>query len=495
MPGSHLAVRAARRPRVPGKPASRAPRSASGPAAEPGAGQAFGDFFRCEPEVAAFDATPGLSTEDGYFTVGGAVCYGSCAGSTPSHAYERGLPDVSEAMHRTRGRLSVPFDFSAVVANLQYERYRQPRPSLAGALAGSRAAQELYYRVRPFLGVPVRKHVQRLRLAGWRRIAFPEWPVDLSVDTLMRSAMTAILQDVPGGRVPFIWFWPEGRDACVMMTHDIEGPAGAAFTPALMDLDESYGMTSAFQIVPEHWAASTALLKRLRARGFEINIHDFNHDGTLFRDSRRFLERVREINKLAADFHVQGFRSGAMYREQSWYGAFQLSYDMSVPNVAHLEPQRGGCCSILPYFVGDVLELPLTTVQDYSLFHVLGDYSTTLWEQQIAVLLSRHGLISFIAHPDYLREERARQVYVRLLEHLSALRRARDLWFALPGDVNRWWRSRSLMRLVRRGRTWTVEGPDSERARVAYAVLRDGRLVYEVQNSSTAGSARPEGAR
>jgi hypothetical protein len=184
-----------------------------------------------------------------------------------------------------------------------------------------------------------------------------------------------------------------------------------------------------------------------------------------------------------------------MYREQSWYGAFQLSYDMSVPNVAHLEPQRGGCCSILPYFVGDVLELPLTTVQDYSLFHVLGDYSTTLWEQQIAVLLSRHGLISFIAHPDYLREERARQVYVRLLEHLSALRRARDLWFALPGDVNRWWRSRSLMRLVRRGRTWTVEGPDSERARVAYAVLRDGRLVYEVQNSSTAGSARPEGAR
>ena len=53
---------------------------------------------------------------------------------------------------------------------------------------------------------------------------------------------------------------------------------------------------------------------------------------------------------------------------------------MSVPNVAHLEPQRGGCCTVMPYFVGDVLELPLTTIQDYSLFHILGDYSTTLWK-------------------------------------------------------------------------------------------------------------------
>ena len=65
-----------------------------------------------------------------------------------------------------------------------------------------------------------------------------------------------------------------------------------------------------------------------------------------------------------------------MYREQQWFDAFDFSYDMSVPNVAHLEPQRGGCCTVMPYFVGDLLELPLTTVQDYSLFHILNDYST-----------------------------------------------------------------------------------------------------------------------
>ena len=56
---------------------------------------------------------------------------------------------------------------------------------------------------------------------------------------------------------------------------------------------------------------------------------------------------------------------------------------MSVPNVAHLEPQAGGCCTVMPYFMGHVLELPLTAAQDYTVFHVLGDYSTRLWQEQI----------------------------------------------------------------------------------------------------------------
>ena len=39
----------------------------------------------------------------------------------------------------------------------------------------------------------------------------------------------------------------------------------------------------------------------------------------------------------------------------------------------------------MPYFIGNILELPLTTIQDYSLFHILGDYSISLWQQQIDV--------------------------------------------------------------------------------------------------------------
>jgi len=72
-----------------------------------------------------------------------------------------------------------------------------------------------------------------------------------------------------------------------------------------------------------------------------------------------------------------------MYRNQDWYDSFDFSYDMSAPNVAHLDPMRGGCCTVMPYFIGKILELPVTTSQDYTLFHMLNDYSIDLWKQQL----------------------------------------------------------------------------------------------------------------
>jgi hypothetical protein len=138
----------------------------------------------------------------------------------------------------------------------------------------------------------------------------------------------------------------------------------------------------------------------------------------------------------------------------------------------------------MPYFVGKILELPLTTTQDYSLFHILEQYSTTLWKQQIEVLLAQNGLMSFITHPDYLREKRALAVYADLLAHLRQLQGERRIWVALPGEVDGWWRNRSQMTVVPSGGSWRVEGPDSHRAKVAYALLHDDSVTYEIDDAS-----------
>ena len=37
----------------------------------------------------------------------------------------------------------------------------------------------------------------------------------------------------------------------------------------------------------------------------------------------------------------------------------------------------------MPFFMGHVLELPLTASQDYTVFHILGQHSTRLWKEQI----------------------------------------------------------------------------------------------------------------
>ena len=64
-----------------------------------------------------------------------------------------------------------------------------------------------------------------------------------------------------------------------------------------------------------------------------------------------------------------------MYRNAEWLHALNIRHDMSIPNVAHLDPQQGGCCTVFPFFIGEILELPLTTIQDYTLFHIVGECS------------------------------------------------------------------------------------------------------------------------
>jgi hypothetical protein len=143
----------------------------------------------------------------------------------------------------------------------------------------------------------------------------------------------------------------------------------------------------------------------------------------------------------------------------------------------------------MPFFVGKILELPVTTTQDYSIFHILNQYSIDIWERQIALIVARHGLASFIVHPDYVRKPRAQETYKALLAHLTQLRSEARVWIALPREVNQWWRERSQMKLIRRGNGWEIEGTGKERAQIAWASLDGDRLVYsECLNTGSSGS-------
>jgi hypothetical protein len=155
-----------------------------------------------------------------------------------------------------------------------------------------------------------------------------------------------------------------------------------------------------------------------------------------------------------------------------------------MPNVAHLDPQRGGCCTVTPYFIGRILEIPVTTTQDYTLLHILNQRSIDLWKTQIDLILKKNGLASFIIHPDYIIEKETRSVYEKLLSHLIELRSRADIWFALPGEIDSWWRTRSQLRVERCGESWRIVGEGAERATLAYAKNVDGRLVYELATSS-----------
>lgn len=447
--------------------------------------KAFLDHFRCPREFANFELLGQTVGEPGYFRFGPeAICYGRVSVGFTSDDVRAELNDILEQVIIEKGKCLIPFDPSDVGDNLRLEAYVPKNSPGSEDSVRRNLVRRAYYAVRPLLPVAVRKHLQRLSLRGWNQKPFPSWPVDRSVDKIFERLMLLALESGGTTQVPFIWFWPEGKSGCAIMTHDVETRAGLEFCSTLMDLNDSHGIKSSFQIIPEgRYYSPDEILNEMRQRGFEVNVHDWNHDGLLYSNRKVFLERVAKINQAVERFNTQGFRAGVLYRNTNWYDAFKFSYDMSVPNVGHLDPQPGGCCTVLPYYIGEILEIPLTTIQDYSLFNILQDYSIEIWKRQIELILEGYGLLSFNAHPDYLIDGRARHTYSCLLSHLKQIIAERDVWLALPGEVNRWWRDRSRMRLVPDGHRWKIEGPGKERARIAYARCEGKRISLQPLSS------------
>jgi hypothetical protein len=441
------------------------------------------DYYRCPEKFVDLQLAGKLSENPGYFGFGHqTICYGNSSSGFRSHRVSGQLYDTLADVSADGGSVRLPLDPDEIIDNLRYERYWHEGSRWQERFAEHPYIRSFYYRLRPLLSLRVRRYLQRAHVNNWKSIRFPHWPVDRTVERILDRLLALCMEAQGIERMPFVWFWPDGARSCAIMTHDVEDLPGRKFCSQLMDLDESMAIKSSFELVPEkRYPVPGELLEEIRKRGFEIAVHDLNHDGQLFSSHKHFRRMVERINAYGREYGAAGFRSGGLYRNQAWYGALEFSYDMSVPSVGHLEPQRGGCCSVMPFFIGKVLELPLTMAEDYSLFHILRDYSIDLWKEQLATVMANHGLASFIVHPDYIIEQGARKVYQALLEHLAQMRNERGIWIALPGEVDRWWRERSQMRVVGEEGTWRIEGVGKERARLAFATLVGDEFDFTIE--------------
>lgn len=122
--------------------------------------------------------------------------------------------------------------------------------------------------------------------------------------------------------------------------------------------------------------------------------------------------------------------------------------------------------SLWPFQVGHFLELPYTLVQDHTLTSVLGEETPRLWLQKLEVIRNYHGMALLNSHPDYLREDRTRAVYV---DFLQTVKDKGGYWHALPAEAAAWWRERGRSRP-----TPEATSPGTERGEIR---LRAGVLV------------------
>jgi peptidoglycan/xylan/chitin deacetylase (PgdA/CDA1 family) len=383
---------------------------------------------------------------------------------------------VSATFDPARNTVQLPFDPADAYVNYLTEAWKSRTPS-----RGLSSRQlDAFYRAKRFL--PRRVQIQGRRMLIRRQgfPSFPQWPIDMSVSRLLRFYAYCLAH--PAGRTQpeFRWFWPAPYAAAMILTHDVETAEGVSLAVDVADVEETHGFRSSFNL-GGWYDVDPGVVRELTERGFEIGIHGLRHDRALFSSRAAFDAQRSELASLASRFGAEGFRSPSTYRVFDWLAELPVSYDGSIPHSDPFEPQPGGCCSLWPFFIGDVVELPYTLPQDYTLFTLLGVKSPALWIEQANRIAEEHGLIHTVSHPDrgYLAEPRNRDWY---REFLLTFSERDEIWKPLPRDLAAWWRLRD-----------TAEADES---RMSPGTIRIGDSADEVElQPSVTGEKLPSDPR
>lgn len=357
--------------------------------------------------------------------------------------------DTRSHIERSPQALETHFAFSGRLGNLLEEYF-----TADSANWHLSPKFRLYYRLRRWIPLVLRQRMQQSRN---RSLPVSDaWYCQHEFLQAWQQALAAELSDDPA---PVIHPWPSAYSHAAIVTHDIESREGVTRVDSLARVEEQLGFRSAWYFVPAKYKVDTGLLNDLRARGHEVGVHGYNHDGQLFSSRRAFQRRVPKINNVARQWQATGFRSPMMHRQLHWMQELDFDYDTSCFDIDPFQAMPGGVGGVWPFIAGRLVELPCTLPQDHTLFVTLQQDSTDIWRHKIELIRRLRGLIMCIIHPDYLTTDRHWKLHRELLEILLA---AQDAWRCLPHQAASWWRKRDQSRVVGD----TIAGPAEDLGRI-----------------------------
>jgi peptidoglycan/xylan/chitin deacetylase (PgdA/CDA1 family) len=327
-----------------------------------------------------------------------------------------------------------------------------------------------YYTVKPAL--PRRLQLALRRAYAHRQAAreFPAWPIEPLLVDRQEAELRELVLASGADAVPIVNYWPLRKRFACALTHDVEGPRGIENIERVLEVERRQGFVSSWNFVAESYDIPDGVFDLLRAGGCEVGLHGITHDGRLFQSRAQFESHLPKIGAYARAWGAEGFRSPATGRNAEWMHELPVAYDSSFPDSDPFEPQPGGCCSIFPFWFGDVIELPITLLQDHTLFEILRERSIGPWVRKSEWIAAHHGLITLITHPDYLADDELLVLYESFLAYL----RAQDgCWHALPREVAAWWRERAPLQVEPTEDGPRIGGGEEPRATVAWARLGD----------------------
>ncbi|HEY2523548.1 MAG TPA: hypothetical protein VGI29_00710, partial [Candidatus Binataceae bacterium] len=218
---------------------------------------------------------------------------------------------------------------------------------------------------------------------------------------------------------------------------------------------------SSFNLPLAQYPIDWERVARLRARGFEFGAHGLCHDGRLFRSPHDFAALAPILERLAAEHDLRGFRAPSTLRDPQAIATMDFDFDSSFADTDPYEPQPGGTCSLFPFHLSRMIELPYTLPQDHTLIHLLRRAPLPVWAMKAKWIASLGGMILTLTHPDYCGDGVYFEAYRELLKRLGEIELA---WRALPSEAARWWKERAQLELRIENGEPHIRGAGAERA-------------------------------
>ena len=323
------------------------------------------------------------------------------------------------------------------------------------------SAMRAYYCVKGLIPQALRHHLNSVAIRARKPLRFPSWPCESALVEFWRAWLKQGLEIQGAADAWHIGFWPEGAKCCIVLTHDVESRKGFDRMELIADLEEQHGFRSAWNLPLAQYPIDWQRVARLRARGFEYGAHGLCHDGRLFRSHRDFAELAPLLERLAGEHDLRGFRSPSTLRDPRAIATMSFDFDSSFADTDPYEPQPGGTCSLFPFHLSRLIELPYTLPQDHTLIHLLHRNPLPVWTMKAKWIASIGGMILTLTHPDYCGDGVYLKAYAELLKQLAEINGA---WRALPFEAAAWWQQRALLRLrIENGRP-IISGPGATRA-------------------------------
>ena len=329
-------------------------------------------------------------------------------------------------------------NFERIINNLIYERYYKQSIPLQSRLP-------INYTKIP---VPLRNFLFGMLLKLKTDPKWPEWPAEKSVE-LTRYLYIKSISMAYKKKVPHVSFWPHGKKFAIAVTHDCDTHTSFKNIDKIRETERKYGIISSWNVLSNKYRIDKEKLRKLKGEGCEIGLHDYNHDNkTPFLKKPRVIERIMSASKLVQEFGIKGYRSESLLRNKEFLELLSdyFYYDSSTCDTDIYSPvaMRSGTCTVFPFFIKNMVEIPITLPQDYRLMR-LGKTKNEIfeiWKKKVDFLRQVNGAAVLLTHPDshIFGNDKYLDVYDRILKYATSLD---DEWNTTTYGIAKWWNERS----------------------------------------------------